>query len=105
MDEALQRLLEVERRAEEIARQADAERERAVQAALEQARTEEQNFEARVPEIHKSFLDKSEQHAEQTIAELRRRHQEKHAELREQAEEREREAVEAAFQVLIDPAQ
>ncbi|MFM1892671.1 MAG: hypothetical protein RLZ44_1748, partial [Pseudomonadota bacterium] len=57
MDDALQRLLETERRAEEIARQANQERERKIQEALQEARREESQFEARVPELHASFVE------------------------------------------------
>jgi V/A-type H+-transporting ATPase subunit G/H len=104
MDDTLQRLLDAETRAEKIAQQADAERERLIQGALMEARAEEQRFEARVPELHASFVEKAETRAEQTVAELKRRYDERHVQLRSLAEEREDDALDAAFAVLIDPA-
>ena len=103
MDDALQRLLETERRAEEIVRQADLERERMIQDALQEARREETQFEARIPELHASFVEKAESRAEQTVSELRKRYDERHSRLRQQAEEREGEALEAAFRLITDP--
>lgn len=104
MDETLQRLLSAEQRAEEIVRQADVERERIIKNALQEARIEEERFEARIPELHAAFIDKSEQRAQQTNSELKKRYDEHHTELRNQAEAREAEALDAAFDLLIDPA-
>ena len=103
MDETLQRLLDAEITAERIARQADEERERIIQSALMEGRAEENRFESRIPELHASFIDKAEARAEQTVSELKRRYDERHSQLRNLAEEREREALEAAFNLLIDP--
>lgn len=103
MDDQLKRLLEAEKRAEQIARQAEEEQERLIQAALREARTEEERFQARVPEIHSSFLEKAEARADQTVKELKKRADERHTQLREMAEARETEALEAAFAVLTDP--
>ena len=103
MDDALQRLLETERRAEEIARQANLERERMMQEALEEARREESQFEARAPEIHSAFVDKADARADQTINELRKRFDERHLRMRQLAEEREKEALDAAFQLITNP--
>jgi len=103
MDDALQRLLETEKRAEELARQANLERERMIQDALEEARREESQFEARIPELHASFVEKADARAEQTINELRKRFDERHMRLRQQAEQREQEALKAALQLITDP--
>ena len=103
MDDTLKRLLDTEVRAEQIARQADEERERVIQGALLEARAEQDRFEARIPELHASFVEKAEARAGQTINELKRRFDERHAQLRNQAEAREQEALDAAFAVLIDP--
>jgi predicted nucleic acid-binding Zn-ribbon protein len=103
MDDTLKRLLEVERRAEQLAQQAEVEQEKMIQAALREARTEEERFNARIPEIHGSFLEKAELRAEQTVKELKKRYDERHTQLREMAETREAEALDAAFAVLIDP--
>lgn len=103
MDDALQKLLETERRAEEIARQASQESERVVQEALQEARREETQFEARVPELHASFVEKADVRAEQTVSELRKRFDERHTKLRQQAEEREGDALDAALRIIVDP--
>jgi hypothetical protein len=103
MDDTLKRLLDVEVRAERIARQADKAREELIQSALTEARAEEERFEARIPELHGSFLEKAESRAGQTISELKRRYDERHTQLRDMAEEREEEALEAAFNLLLNP--
>ena len=102
MDDTLQRLLEAEMRAEAIAQQAEAEQERTIQKAMADAKAENDRFTARIPDLHRAFIKKAEDRAEQTVAELRRRYDERHVQLRDQAERRETEALEAAFQVLID---
>ncbi len=101
MDDSLQRLLDAEIRAEQIARQAEQARETLVQGALKQSRAEDERFDARIPELHASFVEKAETRAEQTVKELRRRYDERHAQLRDLAEEKEADALEAAFQLLL----
>jgi V/A-type H+-transporting ATPase subunit G/H len=103
MDDTLQRLLDAEIKAEQIAHQAEDERERIIQGALLEARAEEERFEARIPELHNAFTGKAEARAKQTISELKRRYDERHVELRNLAEAREKEALEAAFNLLITP--
>lgn len=103
MDKTLQRLLDAEITAEQIARRADEERERIIHGALMEAKAEENRFESRIPELHAAFIDKAEARAEQTISELKRRYDERHLQLRNLAEEREQESLEAAFSLLIDP--
>lgn len=101
MDDTLQRLLDAEMRAEQIAQQAEAEQENVIQSALEEARTQQDRFRAGIPDLHRSFITKAEERAEQTVAELKRRYDERHAQLRDTAEQREDEALEAAFELLI----
>lgn len=103
MDDTLQRLLDAELRAEQLARQAEHDQERLIQDAMSEARAEHERFTERVPALHQAFISKAEERAEQSIAELRRRYDERHTLLRDQAEHREEVALEAAFQVLIDP--
>jgi vacuolar-type H+-ATPase subunit H len=103
MDNSLQKLLDAERKAQEIVQKADEQRHKVIQQALDEARVEEERFEARIPELHESFVSKAQARAEQTIAELKRRYDERHKQLREQAEEREGDALEAAFAVIVDP--
>lgn len=101
MDDTLQRLLDAELRAEKIAQEAEDEQENVIQVALTEARTEEDRFTARVPDLHRSFINKAEERADQTVAELKRRYDERHVQLRNTAEQREDEALEAAFEVLL----
>lgn len=101
MDDTLQRLLDAEMRAEQIAQQAEEEQEIVIQGALEEARTQQDRFRAGIPDLHRAFILKAEERAEQTVAELKRRYDERHAQLRDTAEQREDEALEAAFDLLI----
>ncbi|WP_177420675.1 ATPase [endosymbiont of Lamellibrachia barhami] len=104
MDENLQRLLDAEMQAEQLHQQANEERERIIHDALQEVRAQETRFETRIPELHASFLDKANSRSDQTIAELKRRFDEHHTQLREYAETREDDALDAAFQLLTDPA-
>lgn len=103
MEKTLQRLLDAEMKAEQIHQKANEEKERILHDAILEAKAEEERFEARLPELHNSFMEKAQQRAEQTIAELKKRYDERHAQLRRYAESREDEALDAAFAVLIDP--
>jgi len=96
-------LLSISRRAEKIAQTAEAEQGHIIQAALKEAQAEDERFIARVPDLHRGYIAKAQERAEQTVAELKRRYDERHVQLRNMAEEREGEALAAAFQVLISP--
>jgi vacuolar-type H+-ATPase subunit H len=101
VDDTLQRLLDAEVRAEKIAQQAEAEQEQVIQGALNEARAEDERFTARIPDLHRSYIAKAQDRAEQTVAELKRRYDERHVQLRDTAERREDEALDAAFDVLV----
>jgi V/A-type H+-transporting ATPase subunit G/H len=101
LDDALKRLLAAEDTATELVARAQADSERLVQSALTEAQQQEQRFEARIPEIHSAFVDKADQRAEQTVAEMDRRFQERLTQLRGAAESHEDEALAAAFDVLL----
>jgi vacuolar-type H+-ATPase subunit H len=103
MEEVLQRLLKAESAAEAIAKEADAERERLVEDAKAEAVAAEQKFLQRLPDIRASLLEKAEANAQQTLTELKRRYEERHADLRAIASEHEREAVKAVLAILLDP--
>lgn len=103
MDNTLQRLLDAEMRAERIAQQAEVEQEQAIQAAMREARAEEERLIARIPDLHRTYIKKAQERAEQTVAELKRRYDERHVQLRDMAEEREDEALDAAFVILANP--
>jgi vacuolar-type H+-ATPase subunit H len=102
MDDTLKRLLDAEVRAEQMAQEAEREQERVIQQAMQEARAAEERFRASIPELHRSQIDKADERAEQTVAELRRRYDERHVQLRDMAEQREDEALDAAFAMLID---
>jgi vacuolar-type H+-ATPase subunit H len=104
MDDTLKRLLDAEMRAEKLAQEAEEEQERIIQSAIREARAEDERFTARIPDMHRAFIRKSEERAEQTIAELKRRYDERHVQLRNMAEEREQEALKEAFALLVDPS-
>ncbi len=101
MEDTLQRLLTAENAASALVSKAQAESERLVQAALREAHQQEARFQARIPELHASFLDKSDQRAQQTVAELERRFEERLTHLRQAAEVHEEEALDAAFRHLL----
>lgn len=101
MDDTLKRLLDAELRAEHVVQEAKVKREEITRQALEEARHAEQRFHSRVSELHGAFVDKAKARAEQTIAELQRRYDERSKELRKSAETRENDAVEAALTLLL----
>lgn len=103
MEDTLRRLLDAEVKAEQLAAEADAERERLVRQALSDARAAEEQFEARIPELHAAFVRKAEARADQHVAELQRRYHERGKQVTTLARQREVEAMEAALTLLIDP--
>lgn len=98
----LKRLLEAELRAEQLVEQAKAKREEITRAALADARSAEERFTARIPEMRAAFLDKAQARASQTIRELQRRYDERNRELRRMGEQHEREAIDAALAMIAD---
>lgn len=105
MEDVLKRLLGAETRAENVVREADEERERLVRQALDEAKAAEKRLDKRLPDMRQAFLDKAEAQAEQNLAELERRYQERHLALRQAAEAKESQALDAALKVLLDPRQ
>jgi vacuolar-type H+-ATPase subunit H len=103
MDDALQRLLEAERQAEETTHRANEEKNRAIDEALAEAKHHEAAFQEHIPALRATFLDKATQRAQRTVGELQRRFDERHCQLRRQAEEREADAVQAALRLITDP--
>jgi vacuolar-type H+-ATPase subunit H len=101
MDDTLKSLLAAESTASEMVSKAQADSERLIQTALSEARQQEERFHARVPELQASFLEKSEQRARQTVAEMERRFEERLTHLRDAAETNEETALDAAFRQLL----
>ena len=88
--------------AEAIVAEGEAERDRIVQKALDDAGDMERQFRDRMPELHQSFSDKADQRAEQTIAELKLRYDERSKRLRALATENEPEAIEHALALILE---
>jgi vacuolar-type H+-ATPase subunit H len=103
MEDLLKRLLEAESQASAEVAHANAERERIIQEALEQARRAEAQFAEGLGELHAPYLKQAEERAATAIAELRRKYEERGRELRTLAETREESAVQAALAVILDP--
>lgn len=101
MDDTLKRLLAAENTASDLVKKAQADSERLVQTALQEAHQQEERFHARVPELQASFLEKSDQRAQQTVAEMERRFEERLVNLRGAAESNEDTALDAAFDHLL----
>lgn len=104
MDDALQRLLEVESRARSLIADAERERQRIIDEALATAREAEARFEAGRAALRAPFIADARARGERAAAELARKYGERHRTLRELAARHEAEAVDAALAVLLDPA-
>jgi vacuolar-type H+-ATPase subunit H len=101
VDDTLKKLLAAETAASELVDNAQKEAEQLMQSALHEARLQEERFQARVPEMHAALLEKSDQRAKQTVAEMERRFHERFDQLRKDADMHEEAAVEAAFHELL----
>lgn len=101
MDDTLKQLLAAEGAATDLVKKAEQDSERLIQTAVQEARAQEARFEDRKPELHAAFLEKSDQRAKQSIAEMDRRFQERLVQLREAAEQNEEQALDAAFRELL----
>jgi len=104
MSSDLQRLLDAEARAEAIVAAADQERQRIIDQTLAEVAAAEARFEASLAQIRAPFIEEAEARAEQGVAELKRKYEERQHALRELAERHEAEAIEAGLAMLIDPA-
>ena len=102
MSDSLKDLLEAEQQAETIVADGEKERDRIVQKSLDDAREMEQQFLDRLPEMQRSFLDKAGQRAEQTIAEMKLRYDERNKKLRDLAKKHEREALDHAIDFIFE---
>ena len=101
VDDTLKQLLAAESAASELVDNAQKEADHLIQTALQEGRHQEERFDARVPELHASFLEKSDQRAQQTVGEMERRFQERISQLRVDADRHERAALDAAFRELL----
>jgi V/A-type H+-transporting ATPase subunit G/H len=103
VDESLKELLEAEQEAERIVREGEVASEEITRKALADAEAIEKQFVDRIPELYKSFADKAHDKAEQTIAEIKLRYDERNKELRRLAEQHEEEAIEQAMRLILKP--
>lgn len=101
-DQNFQTLLDAENDAERIIEEARNDRDQLLEKALELTHQQEAAFEQRIPEIRESSLHRAVQHANQVISDYQKRHDERSIELRELAEQREDEALDAAFRLFMD---
>lgn len=102
MSDSLKNLLKAEADAEAIVSEGERERDAIVQNSIDDAAEMLRQFEARLPEMHQSFIDKAEQRAEQTIAELKLRYDQRNIELRELASKHRKETVEQAVVLVLE---
>ncbi|MGD8547676.1 MAG: ATPase [Thiohalophilus sp.] len=105
MEETLSKLLAAEDKAQAIIDAALKERDRIVNEATADARRAEQQFLARVPEIHQSFVNKAEDRARHTIAEMERRFGERKTQLEQMATKNHDAALEAVLAVVLGQEQ
>jgi V/A-type H+-transporting ATPase subunit G/H len=101
MEDALKLLLDVEQQAEKIVADGLDQREQIKQKALQDANATIEQFNARLPELHQTFLDKSDERAVQSIAELKLHYDEHNKLLRELAQKHEQEALAEALLTLL----
>lgn len=101
MEDTLKRLLATETAARDLVAEAQAKGEQLVAAAAQEVHQQDERFKARIPELHASFLEKSDQRAQQTVAEMERRFEERLTQLRDAAESNEQQAVDAAFHAVL----
>jgi V/A-type H+-transporting ATPase subunit G/H len=103
-EEALKRLLDAEAKAEEIIARADEERRRIVTEAENEIQASVSRHAEHVQEIRANYIAQAEQRAQQTITEMKRRHEERAAALRSAAASMEARALDTALALLISGA-
>lgn len=101
MDESLKDLMEAENQAELIVQEGEIRSEEITRKALADAQAIEQQFIDRIPELHKSFSDKAREKAQQAIAEIKLRYEERNEELRTLADQHADEAIEQAISLIL----
>ena len=101
MPDSLKELLDAEAKAEAIVAEGEQERDRIIQKSLDDAREMENQFLQRLPELQQSFLDKARHRADQTIAEMKLRYDERNKSLRELAQQHETEALDHARTLIL----
>lgn len=103
MDDALKRLLDAEARAREVIDAASQERQHMLDEALAAANDAQARFEQDRAQLRAPFLAEARSRADQSVAELSRKYEERQKGLREMASRHEDEAVRAALELILDP--
>ncbi len=101
MQDSLNELLQAEQEAERIVAESERQRDQIKQQALKDANSTLQQFNARLPELHQSFIDKANERARQSIAELQLRYDEHNQQLQQLAEQHQQEAFASALSQLL----
>jgi vacuolar-type H+-ATPase subunit H len=101
MSDSLKDLLQAEAEAEAIVTTGENERDRIIKKALDDALEMERQFKDRQPEMHQAFIDKAQERAAQTIAEMKLRYDERNKTLRELAGKHEIEALDHAIALIL----
>lgn len=101
MSDSLKDLLKAEAEAEAIVTAGENERDQIIQKALADALDMERQFKDRLPEMQQSFIDKAQERAVQTIAEMKLRYDERNKTLRELAGKHEKEALDRAIELIL----
>ena len=101
MGDSLKELLEAEAKAEAIVTAGEEGRDQIIQKALDDALEMEHRFKQRLPEMQQSFIDKAQERAAQTIAEMKLRYDERNKTLRELAGKHEQEALDRAIALIL----
>ncbi len=104
MEDQLKRLLEAEARAQAIIEAASHERQRLLDQVLAGVHEAETRFEANRADLRAPFLKEAQGRAEQAVAELTRKYEERQRNLRAMAGRHEQEAIDAGLSFLLDPA-
>lgn len=102
MEDVLKRLLNAEIEAEALVSDAEAAYERAMQATRDEIQANERRFEEQLPELRAAALKTAQERAQQTIAELKRRYEERQREQHNLAAERSDAALQAALALVLD---
>ena len=104
MDNVLQQLLDVEFEAEALVTDARSKHDKVIEQAREEARAVEKRFEAHRQDLRALFMQKAEGRAAQAVSESQRRHVEHLHKLQLQTAQQERDAIDAALALFLDPA-
>ena len=103
MDDTLKRLLDAEHKAQELVAKSIQDRDRLIDQALEEVKTADARFRARIPELREGFQKKADERAEQAVAEIRRRYAERRETLEQETARRRDQTVQAALAALLAP--